>query len=179
MSGGGIKDLRRHTEQASVPVKRRCLVLEKRETCSGSWFESKPRLSLYMVLCYSASNETDISNVRFSSSLLTLPSIRSSGRSNHVRWLLVHLLFSRQQPNMRQVATCTIACGSHQTPAGTRTVAGCSLQPATVGVVPLLQITQSHPSHLNHNPQPWPSLLQMPESWGNNMFNYCFAAFSC
>ena len=58
-----------------------------------------------MVLCYSASNETDISNVRFSSSLLTLPSIRSSGRSNHVRWLLVHLLFSRQQPDMRQVAT--------------------------------------------------------------------------
>ena len=46
---------------------------------------------------YSASNETDISNVRFSSSLLTLPSIRSSGRSNHVHWLLVHLLFSRQQ----------------------------------------------------------------------------------
>ena len=44
-----------------------------------------------MVLCYSASNETDISNVRFSSSLLTLPSIRSSGRSNHVYWLLVHL----------------------------------------------------------------------------------------
>ena len=41
-----------------------------------------------MVLCYSASNEIDISNVRFSSSLLTLPSIRSSGRSNHVRWLL-------------------------------------------------------------------------------------------
>src|SRR3954468_7999212 len=57
-----------------------------------------------MVLCYSASNETDISNVRFSSSLLTLLSIRSSGRSNHVRWLLVHLLFSRQQPNMCQVA---------------------------------------------------------------------------
>ena len=55
-----------------------------------------------MVLCYSASNETDISNVRFSSSLLTLPSIRSSGRSNHVRWLLVHLLFSRQQPDMRK-----------------------------------------------------------------------------
>ena len=74
-----------------------------------------------MVLCYSASNETDISNVRFSSSLLTLPSIRSSGRSNHVRWLLVHLLFSRQQPDMRQVATRTITCGSHHTPAGTRT----------------------------------------------------------
>ena len=55
-----------------------------------------------MVLCYSASNETDISNVRFSSSLFTLPSIRSSGRSNHVRWLLVHLLFSRQQPDMHQ-----------------------------------------------------------------------------
>ena len=55
-----------------------------------------------MVLCYSASNETDISNVRFSSSLLTLPSFRSSGRSNHVRWLLVHLLFSRQQPDMRK-----------------------------------------------------------------------------
>src|SRR3954470_5752887 len=50
-----------------------------------------------MVLCYSASNETDISNVRFSYSLLTLPSIRSSGHINHVRWLLVHLLFSRQQ----------------------------------------------------------------------------------
>ena len=31
-----------------------------------------------MVLCYSSSNETDISNIRFSSSLLTLPSIRSS-----------------------------------------------------------------------------------------------------
>ena len=61
-----------------------------------------------MVLCYSASNETDISNVRFSTSLLTLPSITSSCRSNHVRWLLVHLLFSRQQPNMRQVATRTI-----------------------------------------------------------------------
>ena len=76
-----------------------------------------------MVLCYSASNETDISNVRFSSSLLTLLSIRSSGRSNHVRWLLVHLLFSRQQPDMRQVATRTIACGSHHTPAGTRTAA--------------------------------------------------------
>ena len=58
-----------------------------------------------MVLCYSASNETDISNVRFSSSLLTLPSLRNSGRSNHVHWLLVHLLFSRQQPDMRQVAT--------------------------------------------------------------------------
>ena len=58
-----------------------------------------------MVLCYSASNETDISNVCFSSSLLTLPSIRSSGRSNHVRLLLVHLLFRRQQPDMCQVAT--------------------------------------------------------------------------
>ena len=68
-----------------------------------------------MVLSYCASNETDISNVRFSSSLLTLPSIRSSGRSNHVRWLLVHPLFSRQQPDMRQVATRTIACGSHHT----------------------------------------------------------------
>ena len=56
-----------------------------------------------MVLCYSASNETDISNVCFSSSLLTLPSIRSSSRSNHVRWLLVHLLFSGKQPDMRQV----------------------------------------------------------------------------
>ena len=76
-----------------------------------------------MVLCYSASNETDISNVRFSSSLLTLPSIRSSGRSNHVRWLLVHLLLSRQQPDIRQVTTHTIACGSHHTPAGTRTAA--------------------------------------------------------
>src|SRR3954467_13424755 len=74
-----------------------------------------------MVLCYSASNETDISNVCFSSSLLTLPSIRSSGRNNHVRRLLVHLLFSRQQPNMRQVTTRTIACGSHHTLAGTRT----------------------------------------------------------
>ena len=72
-----------------------------------------------MVLCYSVSNETDISNVRFSSSLLTLPSIRSSGRSNHVRWLLVHLLFSRQQPDMRQVSIRTIACGSHHTLAGT------------------------------------------------------------
>ena len=68
------------------------------------------------MLCYSASNETDISNVCFSSSLLTLPSIRSSGRSNHVRWLLVHLLFSRQQPNMRQVATRTISCGGLITP---------------------------------------------------------------
>ena len=68
-----------------------------------------------MVLCYSTCNETDISNVRFSSSLLTLPSIKSSGRNNHVRWLLVHLLFSRQQPNMRQVTTRTIACGSHHT----------------------------------------------------------------
>ena len=105
-----------------------------------------------MVLRYSASNENDISNVRFSSSLLTLPSIRSSGRSNHVRWLLVHLLFSRQQPDMRQVATRTIACGSHHTPAGTRTAVDCSSQPAAVGVVPLLQITQSHPSRLNHNP---------------------------
>ena len=121
------------------------------------------------MLCYSTSNETDISNVSFSSSLLTLPSIRSSGRSNHVRWLLVHLLFSRQQPDMRQVATHTIACGSHHTPAGMRTAADCSLQPAVVGVVPLLQITQSHPSRLNYNPQPWPSLLQMPESWGNNV----------
>ena len=92
---------------------------------------------IYMVLCYSASNETDISNVRFSSSLLILPSIRSSGRSNHVRWLLVHLLFSRQQPDMRQVATRTITCGSHHTPAGTRTAADCSSQPAAVGVVPL------------------------------------------
>ena len=71
-----------------------------------------------MVLCYSASNETDISNVRFSSSLLTLPSIRSSGRNNHVRWVLVHLLFSRQQPDMRQFATHTIACGSHHTSTG-------------------------------------------------------------
>ena len=82
-----------------------------------------------MVLCYSASNETDISNVRFSSSLLTLPSIRSSGRGNPVCWRLVHLLFSRQQPDMRQVATRTIACGSHHTPVGTRTAAGCSSQP--------------------------------------------------
>ena len=64
-----------------------------------------------MVLCYSASDDTDISNVRFSSSLLTLPSIRSFGRSNHVHWLLVHLLFSRQQPDMRQVTTRTIAVG--------------------------------------------------------------------
>ena len=126
-----------------------------------------------MVLCYSASNENDISNIHFSSSLITLPSIRSSGRSNHVRWLLVHLLFSRQQPDMRQVATRTIACESHHTPAGTHTAAGCSSQPAAVGVVPLLQITQSHLSHLNNNPQPWPSLLQMPESWGNNMFKCC------
>ena len=117
------------------------------------------------MLCYSASNETDISNVRFSSSLLTLPSIRSSVHNNHVRWLLVHLLFSRQQPDMRQVATRTIACGSHHTPAGTRTTADCSSQPTAVCVVPLLQIMQSHPSSLNHNPQPWPSLLQMPESW--------------
>lgn len=147
--------------------------------CSCSWFKSKPRLWLCMVLCYSASNETDISNVRFSASLLTLPSIRSSGRSNHVRWLLAHLLFSRQQPDMRQVATCTIACGSYHTPADTRTVAGFSSQPAAIGVVPLLQITQSHPSHLNHNPQPWPSHVQMPESWGNNMFKCCSAAFSC
>ena len=82
-----------------------------------------------MVLCYSASNETDISNVRFSSSLLTLPSIRSSGRNNHVRRLLVHLLFNRQQPNMRQVATRTIAHGCHHTPYGTRTAAGCSCNP--------------------------------------------------
>ena len=119
------------------------------------------------VLCYSTSNETDISNVRFSSSLLTLPSIRSSGRSNHVRWMILHLLFSRQQSNMRQVATHTITCVSHHTPAGTHTAAGCSSQPTAVGVVPLLQITQSHPSRLNHNPQPWPSLLQMPKSWGN------------
>ena len=132
-----------------------------------------------MVLCYSASNETDISNVRFSSSLLTLPSIRSSGRSNHVRWRLVHPLFSRQQLDMRQVTTHTIAYGSHHTPAGTHTSTDCSSQPAVVGVVPLLQITQSHPSRLNHNPQPWPSLLQMPESWGNNMFKCCSAAFSC
>src|SRR3954468_7346401 len=132
-----------------------------------------------MVLCYSASNETDISNIRFSSSLLTLPSIRSSGRSNHVRWLLVHQLFSRQQLYMRQVATCTITCGSHPTLPGMRTAVDCSSQPAAVGVVPLLQITQSHPSRLNHNPQPWPSLLQMPESWGNNMFKCCSAAFSC
>src|SRR3989337_3842638 len=107
-----------------------------------------------MELCYSASNETDISTVRFSSSLLALPSIRSSGRSNHVRWMLVHLLFSRQQPNMRQVTTRTIACGSHHTPASTRTTAGCSSQPAAIGVVPLLQITESYPSRLNHNPQP-------------------------
>ena len=64
-----------------------------------------------MVICYSASNETNISNVRFSSSLLTLPSIRSSSRSNHVRWLLVHLLFSRQKPNMHQVATRTMPVG--------------------------------------------------------------------
>ena len=102
-----------------------------------------------MVLCYSASNETDISNVRFSSSLLTLPSIRSSGHSNHVRWLLVHLLFSMQQPDMRQVATHTIASGSHHTPAGTHTAADCSSQPAAVGVVSLLQIIQSHPSCVN------------------------------
>src|SRR3954466_4367832 len=107
-----------------------------------------------MVLCYSASNETDISNVCFSSSLLTLPSIRSSGRSNHVCWLLVHLFFNRQQPDMRQVATRTIACGSHHTLAGTRTAADCSSQHVVVGVVPLLQITQSHPSRLNHNPRP-------------------------
>src|SRR4051812_18137065 len=126
-----------------------------------------------MVLCYSASNETDISNVRFSSSLLTLPSIRSSGRNNHVRWLLGHLLFSRQQPDMRQVATHTNACGSHHTPAGMRTAADCSSQPAANGVVPLLQITHSHPSRLNHNPQPWLILLQMPGSWGNNMFKCC------
>ena len=132
-----------------------------------------------MVLCYSTSNETDISNICFSSSLLTLPTIRSSGRNNHVRRLLVHLLFNRQQPNMRQVATRTIACGSHHTPAGTCTAADCSSQPATVGVVPLLQITQSHPSRLNHNPQPWPSLLEMPGSWGNNMFKCFSAAFSC
>src|SRR4051812_47637383 len=132
-----------------------------------------------MVLCYSASNETDISNVRFSSSLLTLPSIRSSAGSNHVRWPLVHLLFSRQQPDMLQVATRTIACGSHHTLAGTCTIADCSSQPDAVGVVPLLQIPQSHPSRLNHNQQPWPSLLQMPESWGNNMFMCCSAAFSC
>jgi hypothetical protein len=121
------------------------------------------------VLYYSASNETDISNVRFSSSLVTLPSFRSSGRSNHVRWL-VHLLFSKessQQPDVREVATRTTACGSHHTPAGTLTAAGCSSHPAAVGVVPLLQIMQSHPSRLNYNPQPWPSLLQMPKSWGN------------
>ena len=43
-----------------------------------------------------------------------------------------------------------------------RTAADCSLQPAAVGMVPLLQIMQSHPLRLNHNPQPWPSLLQMP-----------------
>ena len=131
-----------------------------------------------MVLCYSASNETDISNIRFSSSLVTVPRIRSSSRSNHVYCQLVHLLFSRQQPDMRQVATHTIACGSHHTPAGTRTTADCSLQPAAVGVVPLLQIMQSHPSRLNPNLQPWPSLLQMPESWGNNMFKCCSTAFS-
>ena len=93
--------------------------------------------------------------------------------------LLVHLLFSRQQPDMHQVATRTIACGSHHTLAGTLTAADCSSQPTDVGVVPLLQITQSHPSHLNHNPQPWPSLLQMPKSWGINMFKCCSAAFSC
>ena len=132
-----------------------------------------------MVLCYSACNETDISNIRFSSFLLTLPSIRSSGGSNHVRWLLVHVLFSGQQLDMRKVATRTIACGSHHTPIGTRNAAGCSSQPACVGVVPPLQITQSHLSRLNHNPQPWPSLLQMPESWGNNMFKCCSAAFNC
>ena len=133
----------------------------------------------YMVLCYSASNETDISNIRLSSSLLTLPSIRSSGRSNHVCWLLVHLLFSRQQPDMCQVSTYTITCGSHHTRADTHTAVSCSSEPAAVGAVPLLQITQSHSSRLNHNPQPWLSLLQMPESWGNNMFKCCSAAFNC
>ena len=55
-----------------------------------------------MVLCYSARNETDIANIRFSSSLLTLPSIRSSGRTNHVCWLLIPLLFSRKQPDICQ-----------------------------------------------------------------------------
>ena len=42
--GKKIKYLGRRTEQASVPAKRRCLFLEKRKTCSCSWFESKPRL---------------------------------------------------------------------------------------------------------------------------------------
>ena len=37
----------------------------------------------------------------------------------------------------------------------------------------------NHAEHLNHNPQPWPSLLQMPKSWGNNMFKCCSAAFTC
>src|SRR4051812_17920578 len=57
--------------------------------------------------------------------------------------------------------------GSHHTLAGTSTAADCSSQPAAVGVVPLLQITQSS---VVSQPQSatWPSLLQMPESWGNN-----------
>ena len=38
----------------------------------------------------------------------------------------VPLIMARQQPNMHQVATRTVACGSHHTPAGTRTIAGCS-----------------------------------------------------
>ena len=42
--GKKIKDLGRRTEQANVPVKRRCRVLEKRKMCACSWFESKPRL---------------------------------------------------------------------------------------------------------------------------------------
>jgi hypothetical protein len=94
------------------------------------------------VLYYSASNETDISNICFSSSLATLPSFRSSGRSNNVRWL-VHLLFSKessQQQDVREVATRTTACGSHHTPADTLTAADCSSHPTAVGVVPLLQI---------------------------------------
>ena len=114
----------------------------------------------------------------FTSTLLYLLCLASEALAA-VRWLLVHLLFSRQQPDMRQVATRTIACGSHHTLADTRTAADCSSQPVAVGVVPLLQITQSHPSRLNPNPQPWQSLLQMPESWGNNMFKCCSAAFSC
>ena len=119
---------------------------------------------LYMVLCYSTSNETDISNVRFSSSLLTLPSIRSSGHSNHVRWLLVHLLFSRPQPDMRKSPPVPSLVGVITPPPAH------ALQPvAHCNPLPLVWChcckSRSHPSRLNHNPQPWLSLLQMPESW--------------
>ena len=131
-----------------------------------------------MVPCYSASNETDISNVRFSSSLLTLPSIRSSGRNNHVRWLLVHLLFTGNNQICAKSPPVPSPVGL-MTPPPAR-----APQPvAHRNPLPLVWChcckSRSHPSRLNHNPQPWPSLLQMPESWGNNMFKCCSAAFSC